>query len=63
MPSIEEQRTHVTRTRPAPGEMISAQPWSFLALALTVGVAAGLLLRFKGVRKALRIYLLVRRFV
>lgn len=49
--------------RVAPGESIQAQPWAFLTLALALGVGAGLLLRFKGLRKALGIYLAVSRLL
>src|SRR5262249_5335462 len=35
----------------APLQRIRSEPWSFVGLALTVGVAAGVLLRFKTVRK------------
>ncbi len=64
MSPLPEQRetNRLTRTS-APGEAILAQPWSFITLALTMGVAAGLLLRVVGLRRALRILLLVRRFV
>jgi hypothetical protein len=58
---IENNRTGLRRM--APRESIQSQPWAFLGLALAVGVGTGLLLRYKGLRKALGIYLAVRRFV
>ena len=45
-----------TQLRPAPLERIKAQPWSFVGLALTIGVAAGFLLRFKTVRRLAGFY-------
>lgn len=47
----------------APAEHVRAQPWSFVGLALAAGMTAGLLMRFKGLRKALRLYLIARRFI
>ncbi len=58
-----QERAEANRPRPAPAEMIQAQPWTFLALAFTGGLAAGLLLRFIGWRKTFRLYLMARRFV
>lgn len=41
---------------PAPLERIKSQPWSFIGLALTLGVAAGVLLRFKTLRRLAGLY-------
>ncbi len=57
------ERTGAALRRLAPGESIQSEPWAFVGLALVVGVGAGLLIRYKGLRKALGIYLAVRRFV
>jgi hypothetical protein len=47
----------------SPGERIQAQPWSFIGLALTLGLTVGLLWRYKTLRKAARVYLLVRKII
>ena len=47
----------------SPGERIQAQPWAFVGVALFAGLALGALLQFRGLRKALRLYLMVRRFI
>jgi len=39
-----------------PAEQIRARPWSFVGLSFATGLAAGLLLKFKTLRKALKIY-------
>jgi hypothetical protein len=62
MPPAEQGKT-MPHPRPSPGEYVRAQPWSFVGPAFLFGLAAGLLWRSKALRKALRIYLLVRRFV
>ena len=49
--------------RLAPVESLQARPWAFLTLALAVGLGAGLLLRFKGLRKAAAVYLALRRWL
>jgi hypothetical protein len=48
-------------TKRAPAEQIRAQPWSFVSLALTMGIAAGFLMRYKTARKALKFYLSARK--
>jgi membrane protein len=48
---------------PAPLEQVRARPLSFVGLALTAGVAAGLLLKVRTLRKALKWYLVARRLV
>jgi len=45
----------------APAEHIRAQPWSFVGLALITGVAAGFLLKFKTLRRAVSLYAALRR--
>ena len=47
----------------APLERVQQHPWPFLALALGTGLAVGALLRFKLARRALKFYLLWKRFV
>jgi hypothetical protein len=61
MPTIQPNPNPLRRV--APIERIQAQPWGFVAMAVTLGVGAGLLLRFKGLRKALGLYLAVRKIV
>ncbi|HWI56140.1 MAG TPA: hypothetical protein VNZ22_02855 [Bacillota bacterium] len=63
MASTETSSPTPPAARLSPGQSIQAQPWAFVGMALAVGVAAGMLWRVKAVRKALRLYLLVRRFV
>jgi membrane protein len=45
----------------APGRQIRLQPWSFVGLALSAGIAAGLLIRYKILRKGLKLYLTARK--
>lgn len=59
MPSIQPAQPPLRRV--APIERIQAQPWGFVAISLALGVGTGLLLRFKGLRKALGVYLAVRK--
>ena len=40
----------------SPVGRIKAQPYSFVGLALSAGIAAGVLLRFKSLRKALKVF-------
>jgi membrane protein len=47
--------------RRTPGGVVREEPWRFVGLMLAAGVASGLLLRFKSVRKALRLYAFVRK--
>ena len=47
----------------APLERIQAHRGSFVSLAVTAGVAATLLWKFKFLRKALRAYVTARRFI
>lgn len=49
--------------RLAPMESVQAQPWAFMLLALAVGAGVGALVRFIGLRRALGIYMVARRFV
>ncbi|HVV00863.1 MAG TPA: hypothetical protein VHH88_05840, partial [Verrucomicrobiae bacterium] len=51
----------LTAMRRPPGERIKKEPWSFVGLALAMGVAAGVMLRFKSLRRALKVYSFVRR--
>ncbi len=44
-------------------QQVQQNPWSFVVLALATGVAVGVLMRFKPARKALKYYLLLKRFV
>jgi hypothetical protein len=44
-----------------PGKPIRERPWHLIGMALAFGLAAGLLLRYRSVRKAVAIYLLARR--
>ena len=53
----EQSQPLAPRITSAPLERIKARPWSFVGLALTIGVAAGVLVRFKTARKVLRFYL------
>jgi hypothetical protein len=50
-------------SRRAPLEHIQNQPWSFAALALAAGFGIGLFFRMGSMRKAFRVYGLLRRFV
>jgi ElaB/YqjD/DUF883 family membrane-anchored ribosome-binding protein len=63
---MEQEMSKSTRTgwaQRAPIEHVRAEPWSFVGLALAMGLAAGILIRFKTARRALRWYLAIRRFV
>lgn len=63
MPPTEmNDMSHAAR-RLAPGESIQAQPWAFLALAVAVGAGVGALVRFIGLKRALGLYMAVRKFV
>jgi len=56
----EPMRMRVPRTPPV--EQIKNQPWSFVGLALTMGLAAGAMVRIKTLRKALKAYMFVRKY-
>jgi membrane protein len=56
-----EQQAKPHTPHPAPGETIRARRWSFVGLALTMGMVAGVLLRFKTLRKALKFYTAAQR--
>ena len=43
-------------------EQIKKQPWSFVGLALTMGLAAGAMVRIKTLRKALKAYMFIRKY-
>jgi hypothetical protein len=61
-PQDKEDAKPLSLPRRPPLEQIKAEPWSFVGLALTVGVAAGLVFRMKAVRKALKVYGFARKF-
>jgi len=44
-----------------PGEVVAKRVWSFVAMAVGAGLAAGALMRFPKARKALGLYLTLRR--
>jgi hypothetical protein len=48
--------------RIAPGAAIQQRPWQFVGLMLAAGFLVGILLRFKTLRKAIRLYAAVRRW-
>ncbi len=52
-----------TGTLVPPLREVELHPWSFIALALATGLAAGALLRLNPARGALKLYLLYKRFV
>ena len=52
----------LTFPRRPPLEQIKGEPWSFVGLALTMGIAAGLMFRIKTLRKAVKAYSFVRRY-
>ncbi|HWQ93232.1 MAG TPA: hypothetical protein VN673_16275 [Clostridia bacterium] len=45
-----------------PLDQIRSQPWAFIGVALAAGMAAGLIFRVGVLRKALKAYLLARRY-
>jgi hypothetical protein len=62
--------THATNLHPesttvkiSPGERIHAHRWSFVPLAFGLGLTAGALFRVKQLRKALRYYIAIRRWI
>jgi hypothetical protein len=55
--------TLVPHVSQPPLEQVRVHPWSFVVLALSAGVFAGLLLRFRGVRRLLGAYVAVRRIL
>jgi membrane protein len=58
----EQEPQPLTFPRRPPIEQIKAEPWSFVGLALTMGIAAGLMFRVKTLRKAVKAYTFVRKF-
>lgn len=40
----------------SPGTVVRQRPWRFVGLAVAAGFAGGLLVRFKGLRKAVKVY-------
>jgi membrane protein len=59
--AMQKSPSQLKLTKRAPAEQIRAQPWSFVSLALTMGIAAGFLMRYKTARKALKFYLSARK--
>ena len=59
--AMQKSPTKSTLTKRAPAEQIRSQPWSFVSLALTMGIAAGFLMRYKTARKALKLYFSARK--
>lgn len=51
----------VRKGTPGPLAYIREEPWSFIGLALTAGLAAGLGFRFRFVRKAVAVYFTARK--
>jgi hypothetical protein len=63
MPPTTIEETNRLQPENAPGSRIRAEPWTFIGLGFALGIAAGLTLKFKPLRKALRFYLLARRWI
>ena len=63
MPSKDINDLGQAARRSAPAQSIQAQPWTFIPLAFVLGAGVGVLVRYIGLRRALGLYMTVRRFV
>lgn len=51
-----EQNDRTSRVVYPPLDWVKEEPWAFVFLALAAGLATGILLKFKTLRKGLKVY-------